>query len=139
MKMKKLLLGALLAAMAVPASAQKVEVAEGDWSKLPLLKSSRQIGLSSDVVDKIHGLVISGQCKIPNVSKRRIDMTVPFLVRFDANGGVEHVVVRKLGCDKAEGILAAVVLDWAKYGMIRSTAVDGEGWYRSEISFSSVS
>ena len=137
--MKPYLLGAVLALCASPAAAQKVEVAGGDWSRLPLMQTSSFVQITPDAVDQIHRLVISGQCQLNGASKKRIDMTIPFLVRFAPNGSVEHVVLRNLGCPKAEGILARVVLDWAKGGTIKATGMNDQGWYRSEISFSSTS
>ncbi len=137
--MKAYLLGALLAASAVPAAAQKVEVASGDWSRLPLMETSVYAQIPGDAVDQIHRLVTSGQCELKGASKRRIDMTVPFLIRFAPDGSLEHVVLRDLGCPRAEGILARVVLNWAKTGTIRGAGKNNQGWYRSEISFSSTS
>jgi len=139
MTMKPYLLGALLVACAVPAAAQRVEVASGDWSRLPLMKTSVYVSIPGDAVDQIHRLVTSGQCALKGASKKRIDMTVPFLVRFAPNGSLEHVVLRDLGCPKAEGILARVVLNWAKTGTIKGAGTNDQGWYRSEISFSSTS
>lgn len=137
--MRSCLLGALIAACAVPAAAQKVEVASGDWSRLPVMETSNYVQIPADAVDQIHRLVTSGQCELKGASKRRIDMTVPFLVRFAPDGSLDHVVLRDLGCPKAEGILARVVLNWAKTGTIKSGGTNKEGWYRSEISFSSTS
>ena len=135
--MRKLFLACACLALAGPATAQRVEVAEGDWSALPLVRLVDMETISPDAVVGIHRLVTSGECELPGVSKRRLDMSVPFLVRFSPTGAVEHVVLRNLGCTKAEGILASAVLGLLKAGTVKPTGENRTGWYRSELSFAS--
>jgi hypothetical protein len=131
------LAAAVAALCAGPVAAQKVQVADGDWRGLPLMKVSKYQAMAPDVAEQLHKLVSSGQCELQGVSRKRVNMVVPYLVRFSADGSIQEVVLKKLGCPKAEGILARVVLKWAQNGTIGSTGVNTEGWYRSEINFSS--
>ena len=135
--MKRSFLALALSVLAVPAAAQKVEVAEGDWSGMPIMRFVDLQTITPEAVVSIQRLVTSGECQIPGVSKRSVDMTVPFLVRFSPNGAVEHVVLRKLGCPKAEGILAGAVLGLLRAGTFKPTGENNTGWYRSELSFAS--
>jgi hypothetical protein len=137
MKMKRSFLALALLASAVPVAAQKVEVAEGDWSSMPMMRFVDLQSITPEAVVSIQRLVTSGECEIAGVSKRQVDMTVPFLVRFSPNGAVEHVVLRKIGCPKAEGILAGAVLGLLKAGTFKPTGENKTGWYRSELSFAS--
>jgi hypothetical protein len=135
MKMKAILAALALAGMAVPATAQTVQSAEGDWSGLPLLIFGDNEILSGEVPAALQQLVTKGECSLRGVSKRKVDMTVPFLVRFSAANTVEQVVVRKLGCAKAEAILGAAIVKLAKAGTLKPTGENNTGWYRSELSF----
>ena len=135
--MRTLFLACAFLALAGPATAQRVEVAEGDWSNLPLMRFTDIQAISPAVVLKVQELGTNGECALAGVSKRRIDMTVPFLVRFSPAGSVEHVVLRKLGCAKAEGVLAAALLSMLKAGTFKPTGKNLTGWYRSELSFAS--
>ena len=136
----KLFVAALaLAAVSIPATAQTVQSAEGDWSSLPRMKFSSRAMLDSDIIDGVQGLVKSGECRLNGVSKRHVDMSVPFLIRFSASGAVEEVVVRKLGCPKAESLLGGAIVEMAKAGSFTPTGQNTTGWYRSELSFSSSS
>jgi hypothetical protein len=133
--MKFIIAAALLAASS-PAFSATVEVASGDWSAIPLVKSSDFPGMTPDAIARIRALIVSGECVLPGQSKRKIDMRIPFLIQFQPDGGVSRVVLSKVGCPKVEGIIGGVVLGLADQGAYRPTGDNPAGWYRSEISFS---
>jgi hypothetical protein len=135
MKMKAMLAALALAGTAVPSTAQTVQSAEGDWSGLPALMFGDSEIISGEVPEALQRLVTSGECTLRGVSKRKVDMTVPFLVRFSSSNEVADVVVRKLGCAKAEAILGATIVRLAKAGTLKPTGENSTGWYRSELSF----
>ena len=114
--MKAIMAALLLAGLAVPSVAQTVQSAEGDWSSLPPLKFGDLDSISAQVPEAMQKLVASGKCQLRGVSGRGVDMSVPFLVRFSPTGEVQDVVVRKLGCSKAEAILALPLSSWHKRG-----------------------
>ena len=138
MKIKRFLLALTLTACSIPAAAQQVAVGDGDWSDLPLMIVHDEKTIPVKTVEKIRNLVVSGECQIPGVSKRKVDMTVPFIVRFNAKGGVENLVVKKVGCAKAESILASLALGLVWSGNFKPTGENRTGWYRSELSFMSL-
>ena len=135
--MKKFLLAAAVIACSIPAAAQQVAVGEGDWSGLPMMRFTDVKTIPVKTVEKIRQLVANGECQIPGVSKRKVDMTVPFIVRFNAKGGVENLVVRKIGCAKAESILASLALGLVWSGNFKPSGENQTGWYQSELSFTS--
>ena len=92
--MKAIMTALALAGMAVPSAAQTVQSAEGDWSSLPPLKFGKLNLISAEVPEELQKLVSSGACQLSGVSRRGVDMSVPFLVRFAASGEVQEVVVR---------------------------------------------
>jgi hypothetical protein len=134
MKMKAILAALVLAGLSVPSAAQTVQTAEGDWSGLPRMIFGDDENISGDVPVALQRLVTSGECRLMGVSKRKVDMTVPFLVRFSPTNEVQDVVVRTLGCAKAEAILGATIARLAKAGTLKPTGENSEGWYRSELS-----
>jgi hypothetical protein len=133
--MKAILCALALVGMAVPSAAQNVQSAEGDWSTVPELKFDRSQSISMEALEAIQRLVQKGECTVPGVTKRRVAMDVPFLVRFSGTNAVQEVVVRKLGCERAEAILASAIMQLAKAGALKPTGENRTGWYRSRLSF----
>lgn len=134
--MKSILVALALVGTSAPAFAQTVHSAEGDWSSIPPLKFSKLNLIGADVPEALQRLVTSGECELDGVSRRGLDMNVPFLVRFAPSGKVEEVVVRKLGCTRAEAILGSAIIKLAEVGTLKSTGLNTSGWYRSALNFS---
>ena len=133
--MKHVIAAAALLIGSASAMATTVEVGTGDWSNIPVM---RQIGdsLDSNTVGAIYEMVESGECTIPGQRKGKLDMTVPFLIQVNAAGTVDRLIVEKIGCDKAEGVLAGAILKLVDRGAFRPRGGMHEGWFRSEVSFS---
>lgn len=134
--MKAIVAAVALAGLSVPLSAQTVHSALGDWSSIPTLRLSKLNLISAEVPEAMQQLVKNGECQLNGVSRRAVEMSVPFLIRFSASGQVEEVIVRKLGCTKAEAILGASIVKLAQAGTLKLSATNGTGWYRSELNFS---
>jgi hypothetical protein len=132
--MKRLLLMSL-ALISAPAAAQTVLSAEGDWSQVPEIRPQGTHRMGFKTMDEIEALAKSGQCSVPGLTRRRIDLTVPFVVEFNPKGEVQTVVVRKLGCERLESIMGGAILQLAQAGEYRSTGQNQAGWYQSELSF----
>src|SRR5688572_32216813 len=83
--MKRFLAAAALLLGSAAASAATIEVGTGDWSNIPEM---RQIvdSIDSNTVAAIHETIESGECVIEGQRKGDLDMTVPFLVQFAADG-----------------------------------------------------
>ena len=127
----------LLAALSgeVPATNSQVSVAGGDWSNIPLVKRSSNLRISDDLITKIETAAF-GECAKPGQSKKRLNMNIPFLVQFLPDGGVEHVVVKRLDCPTIEQAAGGAVLQMARAGEYRPTGENTAGWYRGEITIS---
>jgi hypothetical protein len=134
--MKRLIALALLVSSA-SAPATTVEVATGDWSGLPELRTRGSDTISARAVARIHEIVATGECSLPGQSKRKLDLTVPFAVQFQPNGTVERIIIPRMNCAPVESIMGRVLLDLVAAGEYRATGENLQGWYRSEISFSS--
>jgi hypothetical protein len=131
----KYMLAAALFLGSVSAAATTVEVGTGDWRNVPVMRHMVGVNLDSNAVAAIHESLESGECVIPGQSEGHLDMTVPFLVLFTADGAVDRLVIEKMGCAKAEGILAGALLKIIKDGAYRPVGGRREGWFRSEVSF----
>ena len=134
--MKSLIALGLLVGSATT-SAQTVSVANGKWGFLPELKRAGQHDITPNAVIRIHQLVASGECKLPGQTRKKLDMSVPFVVRYSPDGTAEQIVLQRLGCAEAEGILGGQVLELVKAREFRPTGVNEDGWYRGTLSFSS--
>jgi hypothetical protein len=133
--MKHVIAAAVLLLGSVPAIATTVEVATGDWSNIPRLAPAME-SIDSNAVAAIHESIESGECVIEGQRKGRLDMTVPFLIRFSADGTPERLIIEKLGCDKAEGILAGALVKLVDRGVYRPPGGIRRGWFRGQVSFS---
>lgn len=134
--MKRLLMMSLLLISAPAIAAETIMAASGDWSQVPEIQARGVHRMGGTAIDEIEKLAKSGECAVPGLTRKRIDLTVPFVLEFSPGGDVETVVVRKLGCDRLESIMGGVILQLAKAGEYRPTGENELGWYRSEISFS---
>jgi hypothetical protein len=134
--MKHLILASLLVATAA-AAAPTLETGSGDWSNIPVMHARGTATVDTDVVTAMIGLVDSGECNIPGQRPGRISMSVPFLAKFDAQGSAERLVVRPVGCTRADGLLAGEVRRMVESRIFRPNREDGpDGWFRGEIAFS---
>lgn len=132
--MRNLLFAVAMAAFANPASAQRVEVADGDWSDFPALEKSQTVNLGDGAMAEIDRLVSAGKCdKIGN--KKRIRMEIPFIAQFDENGAVERVMLSRIGCPEVEAIAANAALYAAKWGRIKPGSSNAAGWYRGFVTY----
>lgn len=68
--MKRLLALALLLAPVPAASATRVEVADGNWSFLPLMKQRGNDNINNDALARINEIVLKGDFTLPAKSAR---------------------------------------------------------------------
>ena len=136
MKMKTKTLAAVAAALlagSFQASATTVEVATGDWSNIPWAERRAFNIISGDAVERIHKSFADGSCKLRGQTRDRINLRVPFLMKFAPDGSVERIVVRKLGCPAVESVLGSSLLRQVKSGDYKATGQNDALWYRSEV------
>ena len=133
--MRKALFAGLLFATAATA-APTLETGSGDWSNIPLMRAQGSATVDADVITAMISLVDSGECTIPGQRPGQINMNVPFLAQFDARGSAQRLVVRPVGCTRADGLMAGEVRRMVEGRVFRPPSSDPEGWYRGEIAFS---
>lgn len=126
-------LSAALAAASVPSVT--VETAEGDWSNLPRLTHAGSDHLNTNAMVRLHEIASQGQCSLPGYSGRRLDLRLSFAAQFDPDGTLRRVVLPKLNCPEAEGIIGGAVLEMMKGGDYRPTGKNPDGWYRGNFTF----
>ncbi|QDP18804.1 hypothetical protein [Sphingomonas xanthus] len=127
------ILAATSASMAL--ASPQVSTAGGDWSNIPLIKTQGSLRISTEAIDQIEAAA-AGPCARSGLSKKHVELTMPFLVKFSSQGAVERVVVREMQCAAIEQVIGGAVLQLAKAGEYRPTGENIEGWYRGEIALS---
>ena len=132
--MKHILAAALLLA-AAPVAAQTIEVASGDWRNIPQMRAQVGAAVDSNAVAAIAEMVDRRECTIPGQRRGNLDMTVPFLVQYDAHGAIQRLVIHPLGCARAEGVLAGALLRLVEHGQFEPAGGRREGWFRGEVGF----
>ena len=133
--MKRLLALALLLAPVPAASATRVEVADGNWSFLPLIKQRGNDNLNNDALARINEIVLEGDCTLPGQKGPNYDVRLSFAAHFTAQGTLDRLVMNKLNCPEIEGLLGGVLLEMLEAGDYKLTRHNPEGWYRGELSF----
>ena len=118
----------------VPA-AVAVETASGDWSRLPSLQSRGYGHLNTNVMVRLHEIAGAGQCRLPGYDGRELRMRLTFAAHFDAGGALQRIVLPKLDCPEAEGIIGGAVLEMMRGGDYRATGKNPEGWYSGQFTF----
>lgn len=126
------LAAALLTGSALAAS-PVVEVGTGDWSNIPALSSRGFHHITSSQVDMLHSAFESSECAAGKRRSDRLNLEVPFLVQFDDAGALKRVVIQKMDCTPAEGVIAGAVLRLVNLGEHRATGENLTGWYRGAI------
>ena len=134
--MKRSLLMVALAFTATSAAAQTtVDVGTGDWSRIPAVQPRGQLRMADAQMDLIEQIAAQGRCRVAGLSREAVDINVPFLIRYGANGSVERIVLQDLQCPELEVALGAAVLHLARADEYRPRGNTIPGWYRSEIAF----
>jgi len=132
--MKHLFAAALLLA-AAPAAAQTIETASGDWRNIPEMRQQVGASVDANAVAAISEMIDRGECTIPGQRRGSLDMNVPFLVQFNANGAIDRLVIHPLGCARAEGLLAGAVLRMVQQRGFEPVGGRREGWFRGQVGF----
>jgi hypothetical protein len=134
--MKRLLaLPLFLATLTAAGPIPKIEVASGDWSDLPSLRSLSYDHLHSNVMQRIWEIAHARTCQIPGYSIGNLDFRMSFAAQYNPDGTVARLVVPKLDCPEAEGILAGALLEMIQGGDYRRAGDSPEGWYKGNLTF----
>jgi len=134
--MKRLLaLPLFLATLAAAGPMPKVEVATGDWSQLPPLQSRNYDHLQSNVMQRLWEIAHTKTCTIPGYSIGNLDFRMSFAAQYNPDGSVARVIVPKLDCPEAEGILAGALVELIQGGDYRPPGKSEEGWYKGSLTF----
>ena len=132
--MKHLIALALLAAP-VPAASASVEVANGNWSQLPRLEHRGSDHLSTKVMQRLFEISSERQCRLAGRAGRQLDLNVSFAAQFHPDGTLNRIVLPRLNCPEAEGIIGGALLQMIAAGDYRPTGTNSEGWYRGSFGF----
>lgn len=121
--------------LAVPAFAQSVEVADGNWAGIPeVAPVDQNVRMTDQSMKRIERIVQTGDC--PAIGRRdRVRMNAPFLVQFGAGGAAEKIVVKRMGCPEVESIIGGIVAARLKAGFYRPTGINQTGWYQSRLEY----
>ena len=108
----------LLSSLPAPALAASpsVEVANANWSFLPNMRQRSSDHLSNVAIARIHEIAREGECAIPGAQGSLLDFDLSFAAHFAPDGSVDRIVMQKLGCQEAEGILGGVLLKMVQGG-----------------------
>ena len=128
----------LLAAISIPARAVTVETAAGDWSKLPQLAQRGYDSLDEKIQAKLYEIAGSHQCPSFGLKEDRLNFSLTFAVQYAGDGSVSRLVLPKLDCPEAEGVVGGALLDMLKAGDYAPSGKSPAGWYRGGLGFSFV-
>ena len=131
------MLSLLLAAASVPAAAGvSVETATGDWSKLPQLSQRGYDHLSEKMQAKLYEIAGSKQCPSFLLKYDRLDFRTSFAVQYASDGSLSRIVLPKLDCPEAEGVVGGILLEMIQAGDYAPTGKSPAGWYQGGLGFS---
>jgi len=125
----------LLAAAAGSPTQVSVETAVGDWSSLPSLEERVNEHLNTKAMARLHAIARQGECRLPGYAKGNLVMRLSFAVQYDPAGSLQRILIPKLDCPEAEGIIGGTLLSMMKGGDYRPTGKSPEGWYQGQLNF----
>lgn len=128
----------MLALTAGSPAAVTVQTADGNWSRLPSLQARGYDHLNSDFMTRLHQIASEGQCRLPGYSGNRLDLNLSFAAQYDPGGSLQRIVLPKLNCPEAEGVIGGALLEMMRGGDYLPTGKNPEGWYRGQFSFTFV-
>jgi len=128
-------LGFILALTTGAASPVTVETATGDWSTLPRLQTMGSNHLDSKIMVRLHQIASQGQCSLPGYAGDRLDLKISFAAQYDPDGSLRRIILPKLNCPEAEGLIGGALLDMMRGGDYRRISDSPKGWYRGQFGF----
>jgi hypothetical protein len=126
----------LLAAATAAAAAVSVEVANGDWSKLPQLSQRGYEHLNEKMMAKLYEIADSKQCPSFALNQSRLDFRIGFAVQYGADGKLTRVVLPRLECPEAESVAGGALLEMLQSGDYAPSGKSRNGWYQGTLGFS---
>lgn len=131
-----IMLGSIVATLLLGAASGpiQVDVGRAEWDKMPSLKVDRRLP-TAEMVGQVEAMLTSGKCAMKGQTARKFDITVPYAVLVEPDGGARRVVVAETGCAPLESYVGLVVLTMADQGDFRSAGQDRARWYSSELNF----
>ena len=123
------------ALMAASAPNVTVEAANGDWSYLPRLSQRGYEHLNTKMMAKLHEIASQRQCQLPGYLGRRLDLRISFAAQYDPDGTLRKIVIPKLNCPEAEGVIGGALLEMIQEGDYLPTGKNPDGWYRGSFGF----
>lgn len=136
--MSPLLIALMLQAAAGTTNNVTVEVASGDWSKLPQLSQRGYDHLDSKLRLKLYEIASSNQCPTFGLKQDRLDFRMGFAVQYDGSGSLKRILLPRLECPEAEGVAAGAVLGMLNGGDYAPSGKSPAGWYQGTLGFSFV-
>jgi hypothetical protein len=124
-----------LAALAVPAAAQKVETGTTQWDQL------KPATMGTDDVD--YGRLVrwatqelqNPACRNNGWRPDKFDIDEPYAVLVEPNGTVSRIIVREMGCPGLNTVIGSTLADLAKRGKFKPTGQPQALWYGGRLSF----
>jgi hypothetical protein len=126
----------MLASASPSAAAVTVESATGDWSKLPHLNQLGYAHLDEKMQAKLFEIAQGGQCPSLKLQGGRLDLRITFATQYASDGSLSRLILPKLDCADAEGVLGGTVLEMLQGGDYTPSGKSSAGWYEGELGFS---
>lgn len=127
----------LFALVAASPAAPTVQVATGDWSKLPPLELISYQHLSSAIMSEVYEIGHQHRCRLPGQKGGHLDLSISFAAQLDPQGKLVRLLLPNLNCPEAEAWLGGTLVKSIQNGDYRpdAKAPNPEGWYRGDFSF----
>lgn len=126
-----------LALTAASPATPTVQVATGDWSQLPRLKTVGYDHLSMAIMSKVYEIGRQNRCQLPGQYGNHIDISISFAAQFTPQGKLVRLLVPQLNCPEAESWLGGTLLQSIQHGDFQPQTKNPnpEGWYRGDFNF----
>jgi hypothetical protein len=124
-----------IAALAVPAAAQKVETGNTEWDKLAPARMGVDDIDYSRLVRWAAQELKDPACRAKGMRPERFDIEEPYAVLVEPNGTVSRIIVREMGCPGLNTVVGSTLADLARRGKFKPTGEPQALWYGGRLSF----
>jgi hypothetical protein len=134
--MKRLAFAPVLLILSSASMAEPVvQTAAGDWTRLPQLSQRGYDHLDINVMSRLYRIASERKCALPGYSHTGLDLNLSFAVQYNPDGSLGRIILPKLDCPEAEGLLGYAIIKMINAGDYKATGENPEGWYQSELTF----
>ena len=113
----------------------QVDVGRANWGAMPQLQREPRPMVLEPMVRTVETILRERQCSFAGQTAQRFNITVPYAVQLQPDGGAARILVGDVGCRPLETYVGSLAMALAAEGNFRATRATPGTWYGSSFNF----